>query len=393
MNPIRAGFTIAVPLFTVLSLMIAPAAAFAQSAAGCSPSAAGLHFADVNGDGKVDSIAVNTNAVTVRRSDGHQFQRNEDWIHEGYFGTDPAGHRNIYFADVTGNGRADAIVANTNGITVRRSDGRKFLHNELWIREGYFGSDPAGHLGVYFADVTGDGKADAIVVNTNGITVRRSDGKRFLRNETWTNDLYYGERGTYFADVDGDGKADAIAVHRNGITVRRSDGRKFLPSEDWTSEGYNNDRDNWDRDNRDRDNWDRDNRDRDNRDRDNRDRDSRDRDYRDRDNRDQGGHYYFADVDGDGKADAIYVGRGGITVRLSDGTRFGPPTRWTRRAFIGDLGTFFVDVDGDGKADAIAVNTNGVTIRRSDGSSFTADEPWVTIPYYGEIGPTCGAGR
>ena len=40
---------------------------------------------------------------------------------------------------------------------------------------------------------------------------------------------------TFFADVDGDSKADAIVVNDTGITVRRSDGTKFLPAEMWAS--------------------------------------------------------------------------------------------------------------------------------------------------------------
>jgi hypothetical protein len=114
------------------------------------------------------------------------------------------------FADVDGDGKADAIVVNTNGITVRRSNGANaFLPNETWTSGAYDGT-----LGTYFADVTGDGKADAIVVNTNGINVRRSNGSQFLPNETWTTSAYYGNLGTYFADVDGDGKADAILLIR-----------------------------------------------------------------------------------------------------------------------------------------------------------------------------------
>ena len=81
--------------------------------------------------------------------------------------------------------------------------------------------------------MTGDGKADAIVVNTDGpapnfVVVRRSTGKGFAPNEPWIPDTpYYGSRGTYFADVNGDGKADAIVVNDDGVTVRLSNGSKF----------------------------------------------------------------------------------------------------------------------------------------------------------------------
>jgi hypothetical protein len=89
-----------------------------------------------------------------------------------------------------------------------------------------------------FADVTGDGRADAIVVNNDKITIRRSDRARFLQHESWTDNPYYGSRGTYFADVTDDGKADAIVVNNDKITVRRSDGARFLQHESWTDDPY-----------------------------------------------------------------------------------------------------------------------------------------------------------
>jgi hypothetical protein len=93
-------------------------------------------------------------------------------------------------------------------VTVRRSTGVAFNLNEEWTSGPYYGS-----RGTFFADVTGDGKADAIVVNDDKVTVRRSTGGAFNPNEDWTSGPYYGSRGTFFTDVTGDGKADAIVVN------------------------------------------------------------------------------------------------------------------------------------------------------------------------------------
>jgi len=108
-----------------------------------------------------------------------------------------------------------------------------------WTGGPYYGELGYGPLGVWnhFADVTGDGKADAIVVNRNTVTVRRSDGCRFGPNEDWTGGPYYGEIWNYIADVTGDGKADAIALNANTVTVRRSTGTRFGPAENWTGGG------------------------------------------------------------------------------------------------------------------------------------------------------------
>jgi hypothetical protein len=70
--------------------------------------------------------------------------------------------------------------------------------------------------------VTGDGRADAIAVNDDTVTVRRNTGVDFGPNEDWTKGPFYGTRGTYIADLTGAGAADAIAVNDNAIVVRRA---------------------------------------------------------------------------------------------------------------------------------------------------------------------------
>jgi len=197
----------------------------------------------VTGDGWADAIVVNDNTVTVRRAAANcfftcgnfRFDPNEDWTRGPYYGT-----RGTFFADVTGEGRADAIVVNDGGITVRPSTGGGFAPNEAWTGGPYYGT-----RGTYFADVTGDGRADAIVVNDGRVTVRRSMGNGFGLNESWTAGPYYGTRGTYFADVTGDGRADAIVVNDGGVTVRRSLSNPtngnlaaFGPNEPWTTNPY-----------------------------------------------------------------------------------------------------------------------------------------------------------
>jgi hypothetical protein len=215
----------------------------------------GTFFADVTGDGAADAIVVNDGGVTVRRSTGDSFAPSQTWISGAYYGS-----RGIFFADVTGDGRADAIAVNDYGVTVRRAlyhpvvGAGWFDKNETWIGGAYYGT-----RGTFFADVTGDGRADAIAVNNWGVTVRRAklvqtsvgwlpvDG--FGSNETWTSGAYYGNRGTFFADVTGDGRADAIVVTDYGVTVRSANhlcqytplptsGACFRPNQAWTQGPY-----------------------------------------------------------------------------------------------------------------------------------------------------------
>jgi microsomal dipeptidase-like Zn-dependent dipeptidase len=281
------------------------------------------------------------------------FAPNEDWTDGPYYGD-----RGTFFADVTGDGRADGIVSNAGGpVVVRRSTGSGFSGNEEWTDGPYYGD-----RGTFFADVTGDGRADGIVSNSGGpVVVRRSTGSGFSGNEEWTAGPFFGNAGTFFADVTGDGRSDAVAVNAPGllglgasvarVTVRRSTGTGFEPNEDWTEVPFFG-------------------------------------------NRGTG----FADVTGDGLADAIAVNAPGlfglspeqarVTIRRSTGSSFAPNEDWTEIPFYGSRGTFFADVTGDGRSDAIAVNAGSefarVTVRRSTGSSFAPNEDWTEIPFYGD---------
>ena len=153
-----------------------------------------------------------TTTVTVRRSTGVDFGANsganEDWTHGACFGS-----RGTFFADVDGDGRNEIILVNDDTITVRRNTGSDFgpgpQANQDWSHGPCFGS-----IGTFFADVDGDGRADCILVNSDTVTVRRSTGNDFgpgpQANEDWTHGPCFGSKGTFFADVTGDGKADII---------------------------------------------------------------------------------------------------------------------------------------------------------------------------------------
>jgi len=267
----------------------------------------GTFFADVDGDRRADAIAVNDWGVSVRQSPGvHSPDLSGVWVARPYYGS-----RGTFFADVTGDGLADAIVVNDWGVVVRRSTGTSFgPTDEIWISGGYYGT-----RGTYFVDVTGmdaDGvhRADAVVVNDWGITVRRSTGSGFAAPRTWLGSAYYGSRGTFFADVTCDGKADAIAVNENGIFVRPAVDSSFPgPAKDWTGGSWGAVSD----------------------------------------------QYAFADADGNGCDDVIATNTLGIWVRRSAGSFFKAATKWADR-YYGDVGTFFAQTNSDNMADAIAVN-------------------------------------
>jgi hypothetical protein len=216
----------------IAAFFLPVAKASAQMPEGCWPWSGATQFAGVTGDGKAAAIAVNYVGITVLPSNGTMFLPNETWTSGPYYG-----NMGTYFADVTGGGKAEAIVVNTSGITVRPSNGGEFLPNELWMTSSssYL---PANGCATYFAEVNGDGKADADFVRASDVLASLSTGGPFSPPSHWTLNPYYGNVGTYFADVTGNSLADAIAVNTTGVTVSLSNGNLFGPSETWTSNPY-----------------------------------------------------------------------------------------------------------------------------------------------------------
>jgi hypothetical protein len=288
----------------------------------------GTFFADVDGDRSVDVIAVSGSRVYVRHVQQFGATRMlgpwEVWSMSGFYGD-----RATFVADVNGDRKADLIaVYNNSPILVRLANSgiREFEGAKLWTSNPFYGDRATA-----FADVTGDGWADAIAVNHWGITVRRSMGGVFGINEGWSAGSFVGDRNTHFADVNGDGMADAIAENNSNIRValaNRFTGMFDQPT-DWTLDPYYGNR-----------------------------------------------GTFFADVTGDGKADAIVsndesIPFGRVVVRPSIGTRFNHSNQeWTNEPFYGTRGTFFVGAtDGfsclDGTADAIAVDEGDIRVRPS----------------------------
>lgn len=241
-----------------------------------------------------------------------------------------------FFADVTGDGRADGIVVNPDGVWVRITDASGNMpasRMQNWTGGGFW-----GWKGTHFADVTGDGKADLIAVDDVGIAVRVSNGSSFDAPTYWIDGPFWGERGTYFADVTGEGRADVIAVNNDGkVYVKRSKGKSFGPTRIWLT-GVPNDR--------------------------------------------EAKNYLYdvtgPDSDGKSRADLIAVNSDGLIVcpAKKDGG-FAACSNWRAKTGIaGTRGTFFGDYDGDGRVDAITIETFGtgpsfdVIVWYSTGSSF-----------------------
>jgi hypothetical protein len=194
----------------------------------------GNAFADVTGDGMADAIKMDANTIYVERSTGSSFwtptPQTIDWSSGAFYGgIGPACH----FADVDGDGKADAIVLRQNQqqVVVRRSTGSYFGPAEVWATKGVLNSGT-------FADVTGDGKADFIASNALGTYVGVSTGSSFLDHVKWTTSYSW----DHIADVDGDRKMDFI-IHgvNDSWQINRSTGNGLtFDGEWWDGEGAYN---------------------------------------------------------------------------------------------------------------------------------------------------------
>ncbi|MCW5852798.1 MAG: VCBS repeat-containing protein [Anaerolineae bacterium] len=312
---------------------------------------------------------LNSDDVYVALSDGTKFVGTGiQW--SDYFCT---GAQICKTGDVNGDGRDDLIafvrtthLSDDSDVYVALSTGSSFGPLRKW--HDYFCTlQEICEVG----DVNGDGKADilAFVRTNNGandsdVYVALSTGTSFGAGQKWHDYFCTLQEICKVGDVNGDGKVDILAFVRtnNGVGdsdvwVALSDGTKFGAGQKW--------------------------------------------------------HDYFctlqeicavADVNGDGKADAVAfvrtnngVGDSDVWVALSDGTRFGAGQKWHDYFCTLQEICALGDVNGDGKADAIAfVRTNNgvgdsdVWVALSDGTKFGPGQKWHD--YFCTLQEICGVG-
>ncbi|MFH1085508.1 MAG: hypothetical protein V1772_07080 [Chloroflexota bacterium] len=104
-----------------------------------------------------------------------------------------------------------------------------------------------------------------------------------------------------------------------------------------------------------------------------------------------------ADVNGDRLADIVGFGNAGVLVALSTGSSFGAPQYWLNNFGYADKAggwksnnTYprtIADVNGDGRGDAVGFGNAGVWVALSNGASFGAPQLWLKNLGYA---PTAG---
>jgi hypothetical protein len=299
-------------------------------------STAQIKYADVNGDGKADTLNFDVSGgagVWASLSTGTDSTVPEIWLQHG-----PSTPDQIQYADVDGDGKADALYFDTfrsSGIWVSLSTGSAFMTPEMWLQHG-----PSRPDQIQYADVNGDGKADALYFDTlrsGAVWVSLSSGAGFALPEMWAQYAPSAPRQIKYFDIDGDGKADALHFDTGGaLRVGLSTGSGFTAPTLWLQHGPSTPE-----------------------------------------------QLQYVDVNGDGKVDALYFDTfrsNGVWVSLSTGTGLLGAQLWLQHGSSTPNQIQYADVDGDGRADAVYFDTlrsRGVWVSRSTGTSFSDGELWL----------------
>ncbi|MDF5756365.1 FG-GAP-like repeat-containing protein [Spongiactinospora sp. TRM90649] len=201
-----------------------------------------LRFGDVDGDDFPDCMVVDSRGGVVVSTwkgdnpagarmcmDKEKFAGGAGVYSEGSEGMKPTIDPSfqIRFADVTGGGRDDYLVIEPNGATaawynqgLMVKDDRQFLK---WDKPVQLANELAGAVQVRYADLNGDKRADRVVLDENlGVYAWINKGPKGLF-DGWTelgyiaNDPKVPVKDVQFADMDGDGKEDFVRIGWTGV--------------------------------------------------------------------------------------------------------------------------------------------------------------------------------
>ncbi|MEV6983972.1 FG-GAP-like repeat-containing protein [Sphaerisporangium sp. NPDC051017] len=191
-----------------------------------------VRFADLNGDGRDDYLLVSSDSKVRAYINFPGPDNKLRFVHWGIvFSEESFSRNNLRFADVTGDGRDDILRVSAEGaVHVYQNmwdPNSGQLSSEpqppdwrLWLN--WAGGTRSSSLeAVRFADGDGDGKADYLQVGADGSVhafLNRGGGGNgsFEARYNWAQASNYPRPYVQFADISGDGKADYLVVYDGG---------------------------------------------------------------------------------------------------------------------------------------------------------------------------------
>lgn len=308
-------------------------------------------FADVDGDGRADAVGFGGTYLQIGHNNSLGFDdlRNvtTNFAYNSNWRVDR--HERV-MGDLNGDGRADVVAFGDQGVTVALSNGNSFDAPRLLL--GDFGYTAGGwRVGTHermVADVNGDGRDDIVGFGTSGIRVSLSTGNGLTQNSLWTSEQLFASRNIdasrhvrEVGDVNGDGRADAVLFSDQGVMVALSNGSGFGPARLWIAD-FGQVAGGWR----------------------------------------VGQHERFlADVNGDGRDDVVGFGHSGVLVALSNGNGFDRARHWTSESDFRSVNwdssrhvREVADVNGDGMADVLWIDDYGIRVSLSTGNGFVTPD-------------------
>lgn len=185
-------------------------------------SATGTYLADIDGVNGLDLIVVDSTSVKSRKFVPCATGTCLDPVVTLMPSTLSFDY--LGFADVTGDGKADAVgIFSTGATKIRRGTGFSLSATpELWGTQALRSHDSVTTKKVILRDITGDGVADLVVVNSNEVFMRRSNRFSFGSNESIAVQPSVGTV-TQVAELTGDGRGEIVeASSSDGLKVTRS---------------------------------------------------------------------------------------------------------------------------------------------------------------------------
>lgn len=301
---------------------------------------------DVNGDGFLDLIGFH-NGVQVALGGSSNFATPSSWSTGFSSESTPSwsGYQQMT-GDINGDGLADIVGINGEGVVTAISTGSAFTTQTGSFP--YFSSSQGWNGPVYLCDVNGDNMLDLVGVNMSAmqVVVALADPtttQGFQSPVTWLSNLSLdGSDNFLMADMNGDGNADLVDINASSVTVALSTGSAFS-STNWSSLNLTN--------------------------------------LCGNQNFSGASPAMLADVNGDGLSDVIAF-CSATYVALSNGagledgilwnSTFGGPN-WSNDNLV-----MLADVNGDGMADLVGVTGSGTVVSLSTGQSFV-DNTFATF--------------
>ena len=300
-------------------------------------------LADLTGDGRADIVGFGDAGVSVALNSGNG-TLGAPHAAVADFGYSAGGWRvekhPRFVVDLTGDGRADIVGFGDAGVSVALNSGNGTFGAPHAVVAG-FGYGAGWRVEQhprFVVDLTGDGRADIVGFGDAGVSVALNNGNgTFGASQLVVTGFGYSAGGwrvekhpRFLADLTGDGRADIIGFADDGVWVALNNGngtftapRKVLADFGYNAGGW----------------------------------------------RVEKHPRFLADLTGDGRADIIGFGEGGVSVALNNGDgTFGAP-----QMVLADFGysagwrieqhpRILVDVTGDGRADIVGFGDAGVWI-------------------------------